>query len=106
MSTFLLELAAVAMAVMVVTALVIAFVTVRRRAAAAAEVPAAVEAPIGAEPTPQQAALQRLDIVRIRVPGLDPSTAFGRKDAVSVLLRTEYFALLRKLGASGSAPAR
>ena len=41
-----------------------------------------------------------LDVVRVRVPDLAPLDGFGKKDGMSLLLQTEYFDMIKKMGAS------
>jgi len=45
-----------------------------------------------------------LDVLRIRVPNIEHDSARGEKDAMSVLLTTQYFDMIKKMGASSSAP--
>jgi hypothetical protein len=43
-----------------------------------------------------------LDVLRIRVPNLEHDGALGKKDALSIVLTTQYFDMIKKMGASSS----
>lgn len=43
-----------------------------------------------------------LDILRIRVPSPEHDGALGKKDAMSIVLTTQYFDMIKKMGASNS----
>jgi hypothetical protein len=95
-----------AVALVVVATLVIAFFVMRRGAVVIARVPLVGRVLDRRKPQPEQDALFALAVLRIRVPGVDPDGAFGRKDAMSILLTTSYFNMIKKMGASSTAPTR
>jgi hypothetical protein len=124
-----------AMALIVITTLVIAFFTMTRRKNTRATVPRVgkvidrrkarlplpllaaqsetragegalvhmvVDAQDYVQPQTPQGAPYELDVLRIRVPNIESDGGVGRKDALSILLTTQYFDMIKKMGASRS----
>ncbi len=50
--------------------------------------------------TDGQDRVYELDVLRVRVPDLLPVDGLGKKDGMSLLLQTEYFDMIKKMGAS------
>jgi hypothetical protein len=72
------------------------------RAGEGALVHMVVDAQDYVQPQPPDGAPYELDVLRIRVPNVELDGGVGKRDAMSILLTTEYFDMIKKMGASRS----
>jgi hypothetical protein len=61
-----------------------------------------IDAQHDVQPQKPSEAPYELDVLNIRVPGPEHDGALGKRDAMSIVLTTQYFDMIKKMGASNS----